>query len=324
MEVSIHDHSLVLAKSMPKNLTSLATIVLFAASVSQSLAQPFAVQPEVVRKIWDALPESPMAKPKQERKVLIFSKTAGFRHGSIPVGAKSIMMLGDKTGAFAAIHSEDDSLFEPESLNKFDAVIMVNTTGEIFRPKEWPDDPDAKRAAQNREQRLKKSLVDFVESGKGLAGTHSATDTYKEWKEYNDMMGGAFDGHPWHQPVPIRLLDKQHPLNKVFKGQGFTITDEIYQFRANTALPNERRMLLTLDPGFSELDKGKRKDALYPISWIAKYGSGRTFYCSLGHRDEIYYNPMILEHYLAGFQYALGDLEADATPVKMATAHDSE
>jgi hypothetical protein len=103
MEVSIHDHSLVLAKSMPKNLTSLATIVLFAASVSQSLAQPFAVQPEVVRKIWDALPESPMAKPKQERKVLIFSKTAGFRHGSIPVGAKSIMMLGDKTGAFAAI-----------------------------------------------------------------------------------------------------------------------------------------------------------------------------------------------------------------------------
>ena len=167
---------------------------------------------------------------------------------------------------------------------------------------------------------MKQSLVDFVKSGKGLAGTHSATDTYKNWKDYNDMMGGAFDGHPWHQPVPIRLLDKQHPLNQVFKGQGFTITDEIYQFRPNTALPQERRMLLTLDPNFNELGKGKRKDEVYPISWIAKYGNGRTFYCSLGHRDEIYYNPMILEHYLAGFQYALGDLEADATPIELETA----
>ena len=66
---------------------------------------------------------------------------------------------------------------------------------------------------------------------------HSATDTYKNWKEFNDMMGGAFAGHPWHMDVPIRLIDKDHPLNKVFEGEGFTIKDEIYQFRNDTAQP---------------------------------------------------------------------------------------
>jgi type 1 glutamine amidotransferase len=129
------------------------------------------------------------------------------------------------------------------------------------------------------------------------------------------MMGGAFAGHPWHMPVPIRILGTDHPLNKVFGGSGFTVTDEIYQFRNDTNSPTERRMLLSLSPDFDQLSRGKRKDGFYAISWISNQGKGRTFYCSLGHRDEIYYNPVILEHYLAGFQFALGDLEADATPI---------
>ncbi len=255
------------------------------------------------------------AKPKQPRKVLIFTKTNGFRHGSIPVAAASLTLLGEKTGAYTAEHSEDESMFEPDTLKQFDAVFMINTTGEVFRPKDLPKDENERKAVLEREERLKQSLVDFVRSGKGLAGTHSATDTYRNWKEYNDMMGGAFDGHPWHTEVPVRLLDDSHPLNKVFGGQGFTITDEIYQFRDDTAVPSDRRMLLSLDPDWDQLSKGKRKDGFFPVSWIAKYGDGRTFYCSLGHRDEIYWNPAILQHYLAGFQYALGDLDADAKPI---------
>ena len=129
------------------------------------------------------------------------------------------------------------------------------------------------------------------------------------------MMGGAFDGHPWHMKVPVRLLDPDHPLTKVFGGQGFTVVDEIYQFRADTANPADRRMLLSLDPNWEGIAKGKRKDRFYPISWINRYGQGRVFYCSLGHRNEIYYNPVILEHYLAGFQYVLGDLAAKDAPI---------
>jgi len=73
-------------------------------------------------------------------------------------------------------------------------------------------------------------------------------------------------------------------------------------------------MLLALDGGKMDLKRGKRKDGLYPISWVSTYGKGRTFYCSLGHRNEIYYNPLVLKHYLAGFQYALGDLAGDGSP----------
>jgi hypothetical protein len=161
---------------------------------------------------------------------------------------------------------------------------------------------------------LKKSFEDFVAGGKGLMGTHSATDTYHGWKAFNKMMGGTFAGHPWHEKVPVKNLAPDHPLNAAFDGKDFEIADEIYQFRGDTALPNERKFLLALDTNKMDVSKGNRKDGLYPVSWVSTYEKGRTFYCSLGHREEIYFNPMILKHYLAGLQYVLGDLPADATP----------
>ena len=264
------------------------------------------VKPEVIEKIKAALPAAAPAQPKAARKVLIFTRTKGFRHGSIPTAAKSLAMLGEQTGAYTSVHSEDPALFEADSLKNFDAIFMVNTTGDCL------DEGD-----KDKHERLKQNLVDFVKGGKGLAGTHSATDTYGGWKEYNDMMGGAFNGHPWHEAVPVRLLDKDHPLNKVFGGEGFTVTDEIYQFRNDTASPKDRRMLLALDASWEGLAKGNRDDKFFPVSWISKYGDGRTFYCSLGHRDEIYYHPAILQHYLAGFQYVLGDLEAESAPLEV-------
>ena len=264
------------------------------------------VKPERIAKIVEALPDKAPAKPKKARKVLVFSKTAGFRHGSIETGVESMKQLGEATGAFEVVATEDDSIFEPDSLKQFDAVIMLNTTGEIFKSKE-----------EGREDRLKKSLVDFVKGGKGLVGMHSATDTYKKWKDYNDMMGGAFAGHPWHEKVRLKNLDPKHPLNAAFDGESFEVTDEIYQFREDTAKPGDRRMLLALSGEVENLGKGKfGKDGLYPISWCDQYGEGRVFYCSLGHRDEIFWNPTVLKHYLAGIQFATGDLDADATPLK--------
>jgi hypothetical protein len=258
-----------------------------------------------IAKIKAALPKEAPAKPKKARKVLIYSRTAGFRHGSIAIGAKSLTMLGEATGAYTATHTEDPAFFDADKLKEFDGIIMLNTTGPCLRG-----------GGKELEETRKKNLVDFVKSGKGLAGTHSATDTYRKWKEYNDMMGGAFAGHPWHMPVPIKNLVPKHPLNKVFGGKGFTVTDEIYQFRSDTALASDRRILLSLDPEWDGIKRGRRKDGNFPISWIAKYGEGRSFYCSLGHRNEIYYNPVVLQHYLAGIQYALGDLDADASPTQ--------
>jgi type 1 glutamine amidotransferase len=306
------------------NIKSIKTTLTICA-LTALIAGPFATlsgkapSEQDIAKIKEALPTKAPAKPLKARKILIFSKTNGFRHGSIETGAKALTLLGEKTGAWTAVHSEDDSMFEPDTLKQFDAVVMVNTTGDLFRPRKLPGDADQKKAAMEREERLKKSLVDFVKSGKGLAGTHSATDTYKNWKEYNKMMGGAFAGHPWHKKVPVQILAAAHPLTKAFAGSEFEVTDEIYQFRNDTALSTDRKMLLALDNekfGENEIKRGRRDDKFYPISWVAKYGEGRTFYCSLGHRNEIYWNPKVLKHYLAGIQYALGDLEADATPTK--------
>ena len=123
----------------------------------------------------------------------------------------------------------------------------------------------------------------------------------------------------------MKIDDPASPINAVFKGQGFDIKDEIYVFRPPYSR-EKLHVLLSIDYDKSKevqktvakmlLDKKAkpRADDDYAISWIHQYGQGRVFYCSLGHVHETYWNPAILAHYLAGVQYALGDLPADATP----------
>ena len=289
-----------------RSLTAIIPVAILAIVIGASNAQKNKKQVHA-EKIAAGVPKSAPAKPTKPRKVLVFSKTAGFRHGSIPTGVEAMKQMGKSTGAFEVTATEDDSFFEPEKLKNFDAVLFLNTTGEVFKSKE-----------AGREERLKKSLVDFVKSGKGLIGTHSATDTYKKWKDFNDMMGGAFAGHPWHTKIRVKNLEPGHPLNAAFAGKDFEIADEIYQFRKDTASADERRMLLSLSGEIVDKGKGNTgKEGLYPIAWLDKYGDGRIFYCSLGHRDEIYWNRVILKHYLAGIQYALGDLDAEDEPRKI-------
>jgi len=289
-----------------RSLTAIIPVAILVIVIGASNAQKNKKQVHA-EKIAAGVPKSAPAKPTKPRKVLVFSKTAGFRHGSIPTGVEAMKQMGKSTGAFEVTATEDDSFFEPEKLKDFDAVLFLNTTGEVFKSKE-----------AGREERLKKSLVDFVKSGKGLIGTHSATDTYKKWKDFNDMMGGAFAGHPWHTKIRVKNLEPGHPLNAAFAGKDFEIADEIYQFRKDTASADERRMLLSLSGEIVDKGKGNTgKEGLYPIAWLDKYGDGRIFYCSLGHRDEIYWNPVILKHYLAGIQYALGDLDAEDEPRKI-------
>ena len=317
-------NGLVYVTSIPMNFKKLNLIknlspfargflaLIFFISLNQSINAQ--VSADKIALIEKALPTKASAKPAKPRMVLLYSRTNGFRHGSIPVAVEALKMLGAKTGAYTAFHSEDPALFEPQHLKQFDAVIMVNTTGEIFRPRKWSENEATRKKEQDRENLLKNSLLEFVKNGGGLSGVHSATDTYKNWSEYNIMMGGAFDGHPWHTKVRLRNIDPKHPLNKVFEGRNFEVADEIYQFRKDTADPARMRTLLTLDGSIVDLQKGKRKDGFYPVSWISQYENGRIFYCSLGHRDEIYWNPAVLQHYLDGIQFALGDIEASAKP----------
>lgn len=286
---------------------------------------------EVKERIMKALPDKAYAKPAQPRRLLVFTATRGYRHESIPVGVEALRQLGAKTAAFEVVHSEDTAAFEPKALKSIDAVLMLSSTGEILQQAE-PFDGNTRTKSEHpalREKRLRESLLDFVNDGGGLVGIHAATDCSYQWKEYGEMIGGYFDGHPWHEAVVIKLDQPQSPLCAMFEGKPLEITDEIYQFRE----PYSRKrcdVLMSLDTARTDMKKEgiKRSDGDFPVSWIRTQGKGRVFYCSLGHRDEIFWNPAVLRHYLAGIQYALGDLKldakADAAPGGGATPSDDE
>lgn len=299
-------------KYSPLILFALASL---AGTFACAQAPPF--KPEMAEKVKAALPTETPAKPKSKRQLLVFSKTNGFRHSSIGIGIEAMRLMGEKTGAFTITATEDENAFEPDNLKKYDGVMFMNTTGAVFLPKAMPTDEAGKKAALEKETRLKQSLVDFVKGGKGLMGIHAATDTYGNWTEYHDMMGGVFSGHPWHERVGIKNTDPTNVINKAFDGKDSEITDEIYQWKVGSFSTDNHRVLLALDTkNITNMNKGGTNgpDALYPMTVLRKYGEGRVYYCSLGHREEIFWNPVILKHYLAGIQFALGDLTAESAP----------
>ena len=258
-----------------------------------------------------------LEKPAKARKLLVYSVTRGYRHGSIPTGKVAMRLLGEKTGAYEAVISDDMANFEPGKIDEFDAVCFLNTTQDVFKPakEEWKKmDPAQKKAAREKEARLQKSLIEFLKGGKGFIGIHSATDTYYSWTEYGEMIGGYFDGHPWNAGTPVSIMvekgQEQHACCAHLEGENLNFKEEIYQFKAPYD-PKKLHMLLRLDPEQTDLSKGKRADKSYGVSWIKHHGQGRVFYCSLGHNDHIYTNPKVLQHYLKGIQWALGDLEAE-------------
>jgi uncharacterized protein len=169
---------------------------------------------------------------------------------------------------------------------------------------------------------LCKSLMDFVKGGKGVIGIHAATDSFYTryvWPEGQEMWGGKFSGHPWtagRTAWAIKIDEPEHPLMASFKGQGFKIVDEIYRTEPPLYSRSKQRVLMSLDMG-DETTKArsqKPSDADTGISWIKDFGNGRVFYCSLGHVHDVTWTPAVLEHYLRGIQFALGDLKVDAKP----------
>jgi type 1 glutamine amidotransferase len=270
-----------------------------------------------IPKITAAMPEKPRVVPAKPRRLLVYSEAHGFRHSACVWGAKTLEIMGEKTSAFEPVITDDLAMFEPDKLQEFDAVCFNNTTGDSFLPKNFGGLPkEQQEAARKREAELQKSLLDFVASGKGFIGIHAATDCNYNWAEYGKMIGGYFWGHPWNEKVGVKLDDPGHPLCAVFQGKNFEIADEIYQFKEPYSRETQR-VLLSIDTGKTNMNKGDkihRKDGDFAVSWIKSYGKGRVFYCSLGHRSEIFSNPMILQFYLDGIQFALGDLPADTTP----------
>lgn len=281
------------------------------------------VSPEYAKAIEAALPHTAIVTPQADRRVLIYSATAGFRHSSIPVGQLALAQLGKATGAYVAVVSDDPANFEPDVLKTFDSVLLLSPTLDFFMPnknqrKQFSDEEWAE--LQARHNRLVDNLVGYVEAGGGLVGIHAATDSCYGHEAYGDTIGGHFGGHPWtaNMNVTIVVEDGEHEIIKpVFEGmKDFRIKDEIYQFKPDPYSRENLRVLLHLDPERSDAPRAKpaRADGDYAVCWVQSVGKGRVFYSSLGHREDIYTNPLMLKHFLAGIQFATGDLKADTTP----------
>lgn len=271
------------------------------------------VSVEVQQQIEAALPAAATSTPEKPRKVLVFYRCEGFVHTSIAPGNHAVVRLGEKTGAFTADLADDYEVFNSDNLLGYDAVLFNNTT-RLKMP----------------EESMREALLAFMAEGKGVIGIHGASDNFYEWKEGGEMMGGHFNGHPWTagKHWAFQLDDPEHPVNQVFEGKGFWHKDEIYQYKPDTfAGPEKLRLLVSLDmskkPVADQLEAKQfaRFNETYPpgnrpvpVSWVHEYGGGRVFYTNLGHNDLTFANAPVLQHLLDGIQFALGDLQADATP----------
>ena len=261
-----------------------------------------------------------MGAQRRLQPVLIYSHCNGFPH-SEGIAAAKVAIPAIGKGAFECVISDDLANFEPPAINQFDAIFFNNTTGDLFTGKAFEQcaKPTPKEEQAAATARIRKNLVGFVKGGKGLMGNHGAADCSYGWKQWGEMVGGYFIGHPWGK-IFVTNDDPANAVNAAFKGQGFEISDEIYTFGPSRSLKwdaygrSVSRVLLSVDIEKSKITKGPREDNDYGLSWIKSHGKGRTFYCAFGHDRRAFVNPAVLQHMLDGLQFAIGDLKADTTP----------
>jgi len=288
----------------------------------QGREQREAIPADECVKIEQAAPEKARVEPLKARKLLVFSRAWGYAHTSIPYGKAAIEVMTEKTGAFEATFSDDASFFEKESLARFDAVVFNNTNNEIFLPEKYDSlSAEEKRKVDATDARLKRNLVEYLKSGKGLAVMHAGVASFRKWPEFGEIIGARFDNHPWNSgsKVILKVEDPVHPVAQAFvDAPTLEIADEIYQLKENYSR-DKVRVLLSLDMDRTTITPQQKKaihreDNDFAISYVKSYGQGRVFYCALGHMHELFWNPVVLEHLLDGIQFALGDLKGDTTP----------
>lgn len=221
------------------------------------------------------LPEQP--------KVLVFSKTMGFRHASIGVGKTAIIKLGRENG-FSVDTTEDASLFNEANLKKYAAVIFLNTTGDVLN--------DYQQADFER----------YIQAGGGFIGIHAAADCEYSWPWYGKLVGGYFKSHPKQQTAKILVKDKTHISTKHLP-EVWERWDEWYNYKVAPSSQNYT-ILLALDE--KSYEGGENGDN-HPIAWYHSYDGGKAFYTGLGHTDESYNEENFLKHLIGGINWVLAE-----------------
>ena len=262
------------------------------------------------KRIEAAIPNKAIAAPGKNRKLLIFDLNVGYGgHGSIPTANLAFTLMGQKTGAFETVISKDPAVFKPDNLKQFDAVFLNNTVGNLFE-----------------DAGLRQSLLEFVYGGGGFMGVHGTSVAFthwpgakEDWPEFGIMLGARGANHyDSKEHVFIKLDDPEHPVNQTFGGKDFEYRDEF--FRVHGPYSRDRvRVLFSIDMDKTKINaqpRGNcvREDNDYALAWVRQYGRGRVFYCTIAHNPYVFWDPMMLQFYLAATQFAVGDLQAPTIP----------
>lgn len=218
-----------------------------------------------------------------DERVLLFTKTVGFRHASIEPAVEALRGLAEARGV-GADHTEDASVFNHDDLSRYDAVVFLLTTGDVL-----DDDEQA-------------AFTDFVRRGGGFAGIHSASDTEYDWPWYGELVGGYFDGHPpGVHPATLFVADSNHPATATLPSP-WTRTDEWYDIRD---LQPGVTVLLDIDETTYKSPAQDPAPEPRPIAWYREFDGGRSFYTALGHTVESYSEPLFLQHVWGGIEWVL-------------------
>ncbi len=224
----------------------------------------------------------------QSPQVLVFSKTEGFRHGSIPAGITAIEQLGQQHG-FGVTTTEQTTRFTDSGLGEFDAVIFLMTTGDVLNAQE--------QSAFER----------YIQAGGGYVGVHSASDTEYDWPWYGGLVGSYFDRHPPQQTATIRIENPTHPSTENLPTD-WERFDEWYDFQSNPR--GNVNVLMNVD---ESTYNGGQMGNDHPIAWYHEYQGGRSWYTGLGHTTASYSEAEFLDHLLGGIRYAAGLVDGPLT-----------
>ncbi|MCU0491987.1 MAG: ThuA domain-containing protein [Chloroflexaceae bacterium] len=223
---------------------------------------------------------TPTPPPPATFRVLVFSKTAGFRHGSIEAGLAAIRQLASQHN-FSVDATEDSTAFSDANLAQYQAVVFLQTTGDLL------------------DENQQNALQRYIRAGGGFVGIHAAADAEYDWPWYGELVGAYFKSHPAIQQATLVVENRTHPSTRHLP-ERWTRTDEWYNFRTNPR-PNVS-VLISLDE--SSYQGGDMGD--HPIAWFRPFDGGRTWYTGLGHGDETFSEPLFQQHLLGGILWAAG------------------
>lgn len=224
---------------------------------------------------------------KRKPKVLVFSRTTGYVHSSIPAGNAAIAKLGIENG-FDVDTTKDAAIFTSDKLDKYAAIVFLSTT-------------EGKENLLNDDE--KKGLVQYIHEGGGWVGIHAATDAGYRWPWYVKLSGALFLSHPQQQQATLTVVDRLHPSTR-FLPQTWERKDEWYNFKE---MNKKVSVLITID---EKSYKGGANGDYHPMSWFHNFEGGRAFYTELGHTEESFSDPLYLKHLLGGIHYAMDQNES--------------